>query len=141
MIVGAAEPNFIDVGLQADSLFGRHLSRGRTKATRPYDLTSSPGKSWATDVDVYKDPDLQAFYERLREGEMTQAAFRIRPLEGPHKLILGTLQLATGRATTNRAYDYGGFGSQARSQRPSTHPQIANGTKATTHSAGQGTNT
>jgi len=51
-------------------------------------LTSSPGKSWATDVDVYKDPDLQAFYERLREGEMTQAAFRIRPLEGPHKLLL-----------------------------------------------------
>jgi hypothetical protein len=34
------------------------------------------------------DPDLKAFYERLREGEMTQAAFRIRPLKGPHKLIV-----------------------------------------------------
>jgi len=88
VILGSAEPDFIDVGLQADLLFGRHLSRDRKQVTRPYYLTSSPGMSWATDVDVYKDSDLQAFYERLREGEMTQAAFRIRPLEGPHKLIL-----------------------------------------------------
>ena len=88
VLVGTAEPDFVDVGLQADFLFGRELPRNRIEQTRPYYLTSTPGKSWAATVDVYEDFDLQAFYERAREGEMTQAAFRIRPLEGPDKLIL-----------------------------------------------------
>ena len=88
VLVGAAEPDFVDVGLQADLLFGREIPRTPIEQTRPYYLTSTPGKSWAAWVKSYADPDLQAFYERLREGEMTQAAFRIRPLEGPHKLIV-----------------------------------------------------
>jgi hypothetical protein len=88
VLVGAAEPDFVDVGLQADLLFGREIPRTPIEQTRPYYLTSTPGKSWAARVKSYADPDLKAFYERLREGEMTQAAFRIRPLEGPHKLIV-----------------------------------------------------
>jgi hypothetical protein len=39
-------------------------------------------------IRTYDDPNLRAFYERTREGEMLQAAFRIRPLEGKHKLIV-----------------------------------------------------
>jgi hypothetical protein len=88
VLVGAAEPDFVDVGLQADLLFGRELPRTPIEQTRPYYLKSRPGMSWATKVEVYADPDLKAFHERLREGEMTQAAFRIRPLQGPHKLIV-----------------------------------------------------
>jgi hypothetical protein len=88
VLVGAAEPDFIDAELRADLIFGRNLPRGRVSETRPYYLRSQPGMSWAIELEVYMDPDLRAYYERLREAEMVQAGFRLRPLHGSHKLIV-----------------------------------------------------
>jgi len=89
VLVGVAEPNFKDIELQADQLFGRSLPRDQIEELRSYQCPSGhENMSWASMVRTYKDPGLRAFYERAREGEMLQAAFRIRPLEGKHKLIV-----------------------------------------------------
>jgi hypothetical protein len=88
VLVGAAEPDFVDAELRADLIFGRNLPRDRVSETRPYYLRSQPGMSWAIELEVYMDPDLRAYYERLREAEMVQAGFRLRPLHGSHKLIV-----------------------------------------------------
>jgi hypothetical protein len=89
VLVGVAEPNFKDIELQADQLFGRSLSRDQIEKLRSYECPSGhKNMSWASMVWTYDDPNLRAFYERAREGEMLQAAFRIRPLEGKHKLVV-----------------------------------------------------
>ncbi|MBI5482600.1 MAG: hypothetical protein HY906_27345 [Deltaproteobacteria bacterium] len=81
ILVGAAEPGPEQIAAQAEALLHRPVSRTRRDQERAYAYPSSPGKSYGTQVKVYPHALHQALLERVREGEMTQAAYRIRPLE------------------------------------------------------------
>ena len=64
-------------------MLDRAVSRDRTQQERPYCLPV-PGKqnlSYGTTVPVYPEELLQRLAERVREGELEQAGYRIRPLD------------------------------------------------------------
>ena len=80
ILVGVPEPPPEQVAIQAEVLLGAPVSRERVCMLRPYQVESEPGKSFAAEVTVYRDTLHQALLERVREGELIQATFRIRPL-------------------------------------------------------------
>jgi hypothetical protein len=83
IIVGTHEPPVEQMAAYAEVMLDRAASRGRIQQERPYSLPV-PGKqnlSYGTTVPVYKEELLQRLVERVREGELEQAGYRIRPLD------------------------------------------------------------
>jgi hypothetical protein len=88
VVLGAAEPNPTDLVIDARVIFGEAVDDHREIVAVPYGAQSSPGMSWATELELYRDPRLRALHRTRREAEMVQSAFRIRPLDGRHKQII-----------------------------------------------------
>jgi hypothetical protein len=83
IIVGTHEPPVEQMAAYAEVMLDRTVSRGRIQQKRPYCLPV-PGKqnlSYGTTIPVYTEELLQRLVERVREGELEQAGYRIRPLD------------------------------------------------------------
>jgi hypothetical protein len=83
IIVGTHEPPVEQMAAYAEVMLDRAVSRDRPQQERPYCLPV-PGKqnlSYGTTVPVYTEELLQRLAERVREGELEQAGYRIRPLD------------------------------------------------------------
>jgi hypothetical protein len=83
IIVGTNEPPVEQMAALAEAMLDRSVSRKRIDEPRPYCLPV-PGKqnlSYGTTVPVYQEELLQRLVERVREGEIEQAGYRIRPLD------------------------------------------------------------
>jgi len=82
IIVGTPEPPVQQMAARAEAILNRAVSRDRIGEPRAYNFPV-PGKknlSYGTWVPVYREELLQRLVERVREGELEQAAYRIRPL-------------------------------------------------------------
>jgi hypothetical protein len=82
IVVGTPEPPVEQMAAYAEAMLGEAASRARDVVERPYNLPV-PGKqnrSYGVGVPVYENELLQRLVERVREGELEQAAYRIRPL-------------------------------------------------------------
>jgi hypothetical protein len=83
IIVGTPEPPVEQMAAYAEAMLEASVSRDREDEKRLYNLPV-PGKrnrSYGVTVKVYKNELLQRLVERVREGEIEQAGYRIRPLD------------------------------------------------------------
>ena len=98
IVVGAAEPPPSQIQAMTEAMLKRPVSRERKNTIRPYLLESEPGKTYAAKLKVYRSKYHQELLERAREGEMIQAAYRIRPLDTDREnlqiFVLSRLPLA-----------------------------------------------
>ena len=83
IIVGTPEPPVEQMAAYAEAMLGEAVSRARGVVERPYNLPV-PGKqnrSYGVRVPVYENELLQRLVARVREAEVEQAGYRIRPLD------------------------------------------------------------
>jgi hypothetical protein len=83
IIVGTPEPPVEQMAAYAEAMLEASVSRDREDKKRFYNLPV-PGKrnrSYGVTVKVYRNELLQRLVERVREGEIEQAGYRIRPLD------------------------------------------------------------
>lgn len=91
VVVGTPTPNIDDLEMAAEALFAGDaddLDFSGGYCPRQYGMSDDDGMDWQIDIRDYADPRMQDLVALFREGEVLQAAHRIRPLdEGAGKTI------------------------------------------------------
>lgn len=84
VVVGTPTPNLDDLEMAAEALFAADaddLDFTGGYYPRQYGMFDDDGMDWQNDIRDYADPRMQELVALFREGEVLQAAHRIRPLD------------------------------------------------------------